>query len=47
LDTAQEWIKSALQEFGIGSKTGSNYGYFKTTIGAAEEAEIKQHGGRK
>ncbi len=29
LVTAQEWIESALQEFGIGSKTGSNYGYFK------------------
>lgn len=29
LVTAQEWIQSALQEFGIGSKTGSNYGYFK------------------
>lgn len=28
LVTAQEWIQSALQEFGIGSKTGSNYGYF-------------------
>ncbi len=28
LITAQEWIQSALQEFGIGSKTGSNYGYF-------------------
>jgi CRISPR-associated protein Cmr6 len=28
LVTAQEWIKAALQDFGIGSKTGSNYGYF-------------------
>jgi CRISPR-associated protein Cmr6 len=47
LDCAAMWIECALKNFGIGSKTGSNYGYFKTASGAAEEAEIKQHGGRK
>lgn len=29
LTKAQKWIESALEEFGIGSKTGSNYGYFQ------------------
>ena len=29
LDKIEEWVKLALKELGIGSKTGSNYGYFK------------------
>lgn len=29
LDCAAMWIECAVKDFGIGSKTGSNYGYFK------------------
>lgn len=29
LEVAEGWVQSALREAGIGSKTGSNYGYFR------------------
>jgi CRISPR-associated protein Cmr6 len=32
LDCAAMWIECAVKEFGIGSKTGSNYGYFKNKV---------------
>ena len=41
LDTAEAWMRQALAEGGIGSKTSSGYGYFGSEQGKAPGGQTK------
>jgi len=42
VEQAQEWLKTALEKYGVGGKTSAGYGYFKEIHDGQESASVAQ-----